>query len=510
MRAMNVGMSRIVLVFLIFLSASLLSMAADQPQWGERNTRNMVSSETGLPDTFSPEIREHITWSKQLGTNAYATPVIADGRIYVGTNNEGPHTQKHDGDAAVLYCLSEEDGELIWQLMIPKLTGDRKYQDWPNIGLVSPVTVEGDFVYLVNNRNQVMCLDVKGQADGNDGPFMSEGSHMSPDPQSPLEVGPQDADILWLYDIEEQLGVQAHDEAFCSILIHGPNLYVCTSSGVDAKHGYMVAPEAPSLIVLDKHSGKLVARDNEPIGENIVHSTWSSPALYKKGNFEQIIFGAGNGVCYGFEPAPFKQFDEGSVRLLKKIWEFDCDPDAPKENIHQYRGNRRMSASNIYGMPVVYEDRVYITYGGDFWHGKKQSWVTCFNPVGEGDITDSAEAWSYPLNDHCMGTPAVQEGLLYIGDTGGFLHCVDAETGEPQWTHDTHGVIWASVLVADGKVYAVNRRGDALVFAASRTKKLISETTFKGAINASPVAANGRLYITTMTELFALQTTAGR
>ena len=201
MRAMNVGMSRIVLVFLIFLSASLLSMAADQPQWGERNTRNMVSSETGLPDTFSPEIREHITWSKQLGTNAYATPVIADGRIYVGTNNEGPHTQKHDGDAAVLYCLSEEDGELIWQLMIPKLTGDRKYQDWPNIGLVSPVTVEGDFVYLVNNRNQVMCLDVKGQADGNDGPFMSEGSHMSPDPQSPLEVGPQDADILWLYDI---------------------------------------------------------------------------------------------------------------------------------------------------------------------------------------------------------------------------------------------------------------------------------------------------------------------
>lgn len=485
---------------LLFL-ASLIGNAADQPQWGELYTRNMVSSETGLPDSFDPETGKNIKWSKILGTNSYGTPVIADGRIYVGTNNDSQIDPKHVGDAAVLYCLDEDSGELIWQLVVPKLTGDRKYQDWPNIGFVSPVTVEGEFVYLVNNRNQVMCLDTQGQLNGNDGPFQDEGIHMSPDPKDPKEVSKLDADILWIFDIEKELDVQAHDEPFCSILIHGQNLYTCTSNGVDAKHGYMVNAEAPSLIVLNKSTGKLVATDREPIGPNVVHSNWSSPALLQHPDGDQIIFGAGNGICYGFEAYG----NSASPGALKKLWEFDCDPEAPKTDVHSYRGNRRMSASNIYGMPVLNQGLAYITYGGDFWHGKDQSWIKCFEPKGSGDITESALKWSYPLEKHCMGTPAVQNGLAFIGDTSGVIHCIDAQTGSPLWTHDTHGVIWASVLVADGKVYAVNRRGDVFVLEASRSKKVISKTKLQGAINASPVAANGTLYITTMTELFALK-----
>ncbi|MCB1123740.1 MAG: PQQ-binding-like beta-propeller repeat protein, partial [Verrucomicrobiae bacterium] len=463
-----------IIACLACLAGTICVSAADQPQWGERYTRNMVSRETGLPDSFDPETGRNVVWTQKLGTNAYATPIISNGRIYVGTNNEGPYEPRYEEDAAVLYCLSEADGSLLWRLSVPKLTGNRSYQDWPNIGFVSPVTVEGDFVYLVNNRNQVMCLDVYGLSNGNQGPFKDEGSHMSPHPDSLLQVENDDADILWIYDIEAELNVQSHDEAFCSILIHGPNLYVCTSSGVDAKHGYVVAPEAPSLIVLDKASGRLVAHDVEPIGPNIVHSTWSSPALLQEKNSETIVFGAGNGVCYGFEPVPFERDLDAPARALKKLWEFDCDPTAPKENIHQYRGNRRMSASNIYGMPVVYQNRVYITYGGDFWHGKNMAWVKCFEPKGSGDITGKAELWSYPLEEHCMGTPAVYQDLVFIGDTGGFIHCIDALTGEPQWKHDTKGVIWGSVLVADNKVYVVNRRGKAFVFSASREKTLIS------------------------------------
>ena len=66
------------------------TQAADQPQWGHAWTRNQVSSETGLPATFAPETGENIKWIAPLGTRCYATPVIADGRIYIGTNNGAP------------------------------------------------------------------------------------------------------------------------------------------------------------------------------------------------------------------------------------------------------------------------------------------------------------------------------------------------------------------------------------------------------------------------------------
>ena len=80
---------------------------------------------------------------------------------------------------AVLLCLSEEDGSLTWQLVIPRIGGD-DYLDWPEIGFCSPPTVEGDRAYVLTNRCEVVCLDLDGQADGNDGPYMDEGRHMAP------------------------------------------------------------------------------------------------------------------------------------------------------------------------------------------------------------------------------------------------------------------------------------------------------------------------------------------
>ena len=64
--------------------------AADQPQWGHAWTRNMVSSEKGLPDSFDPETGRNILWVAPLGTHTHATPIVAGGRVYVGTNNARP------------------------------------------------------------------------------------------------------------------------------------------------------------------------------------------------------------------------------------------------------------------------------------------------------------------------------------------------------------------------------------------------------------------------------------
>src|SRR5208283_3503471 len=129
-----------------------------------------------------------------------------------------------------------------------------------NSGISSPATVEGDRVYVVSNRSEVMCLDALGMANGNDGPFRDEGAHMTPrkpagtgtDPGPDLAPGPLDADILWLFDLPSGAGIWSHDAAHSSILIDGNWLYLNTGTGVDNTHKRIRTPDAPSLVVLDK------------------------------------------------------------------------------------------------------------------------------------------------------------------------------------------------------------------------------------------------------------------
>ncbi|MHC4556152.1 MAG: outer membrane protein assembly factor BamB family protein [Planctomycetota bacterium] len=478
--------------------------ADDQPQWGQRYSRNMVSGETGLPETFDPATGKNIKWVVPLGTESYATPVVAGGKVLIGTNNERPRDPRHKGDRGVLLCLDEKDGSLCWQLVAPKLVPDL-YRDWPRSGICSPATVEGDRVYIVSNRGEVMCLDLNSLTNGNDGPYKDEARHMIPRDAEPMELAKTDADIIWLFDIRAQLGVHQHDSAHSSILLHGQFLYINTSNGLNDKHQHIPSPDAPSLIVLDKTTGRLVAKDDEQIGPRIFHSTWSSPALGQVNGHTLIFFCGGDGICYAFE-ALQSASESPSVEKLTNVWRFDCDPTAPKENVHQYIKNRDESPSNIKSMPVFHDNRLYITYGGDIWWGKHQAWLKCFDATGTGDITSSGTIWTYPVERHCCSTPAVHNGLVFVADCGRMVHCVDAETGKPYWTHKTKGEIWASTLVADGKVYIGTRRRDFWVLAASKEKTIISSIELDSPMHGSPVAANGVLYIATMKKLYAVKT----
>ena len=476
--------------------------AEDRSQWGERYTRNMVSGETGLPDTFDPATGKNIKWAADLGSQNYASPIISGGKVLIGANNDLTRDPRHEGDRGVLLCLNEADGSLRWQLVVPKLEDD-PYLDWPKAGMVSPPTVEGDRVYMVTNRAEVVCLDLKGLADGNAGPYQDEGRHMTPRGAETMEPGKMDADIVWLFDMRARVGMHPHDETHSSILLHGDFLYVSTGNGNDNTHRLIRAPEAPSLIVLDKKTGRLLARDDERIGPRIFHSTWSSPALGKVGDQTLVFFGGGDGVCYAFEAlrtAP----PADAAEVLRRIWRFDCDPSAPKEEVHAYIGNRRESPSNIKGMPVFHGGLDYVAAGGDIWWGKKEAWLKCIDASKTGDITGSGEIWSYPLERHCCSTPAIHDGLVFITDCGGMVHCLDAETGRPHWTQKTKGEIWASPLVADGKVYVGTRRSEFWIFAASKTKAVLASIALDSPVSGVATPANGVLYVPTMQKLYAV------
>ncbi len=510
----------------LWAAAVLPLSAADQPQWGAAWSRNLVSAERGLPASFDVASGRNLKWVAELGNETHSTPIIADGRVYIGTNNGEPRDPRHQGDRGVVMCFNERDGKLLWQLVVPKREED-PYFDWPKCGISSTVTVEGDRAYVVDNRGTVLCLDVRGMANGNDGPFRDEakyytppkgsgappkavvGAEIKPEPglrpldREPVQLGPLDADILWACDLVALAGTWPHDAAHSSILIHGDYLYVNSSTGVDNTHRKIRTPDAPSLVVIDKRTGRYVARDGEGIAPAIFHNTWSSPSAARVNGETRIFFAGGNGVVYGFKPVVKVRADE-PVRTLEKVWQFDPDPTAPKETVHRFTLNRRESPSNVYGMPVVLDGRMYLAGGGDVFWGKNVAWLKCLDLAGTGDVTATAEKWTYPLEQHTLTTAAIADGLIFVADTAKNVHCVDAATGRRYWTHPCGGLFWASPYVADGKVYAGTRNGDFWVFAASKEKQVLFNTKFAEKISATTTAANGVIYVATMTHLYAI------
>jgi outer membrane protein assembly factor BamB len=103
----------------------------------------------------------------------------------------------------------------------------------------------------------------------------------------------------------------------------------------------------------------------------------------------------------------------------------------------------------------------------------------------------------------------VTDGLVFIADMGRMLHCVDARTGRACWTHELDGEVWGSTLVADGKLYVGTHRGTLWVLAAGRDKQVLGSVDMGDHLYTTPIAANGVLYVATMSQLYALAVPPG-
>lgn len=493
--------------------------AGEWSMWGGNPSRNMVyTGQSMIPDDIaagkfvgsSDDIDRTTTrgvkWIAKLGSQTYGNVVVAAGRVLVGTNNESPRDARVKGDRGVLMCLDERTGEMLWQLTVPKL-GSGKVGDWEFLGICSSPAVirDGDALraYVVTNRGQVVCLDMRGMTDGNDGPFKDEVAFITGDPKSDYELTPRDADIIWSYDMPGELGVFPHNISSNSPLVVDGRVYVATSNGVDWSHKNIPNPRAPSLICLDMRTGELLGEEQAGIGERMFHSNWSNPAMLEVDGKKTIIFGAGDGFCYGFDPVPVKDTDGYGV--LRELWRFDCNrPELRTRDGKPIRYATFDGPSEIIATPVAHNGRVYVTIGQDPEHGDGLGQFNCFQPIGSGDITQSARLWIHPIQ-RSISTPAIFGGLCFISDYAGKLYCFDAGNGQLYWQHNTLSHIWGSPLVVDGKVYIGNEDGYLTILEASTDKKVIAEVPFDVAIYSTPVVANGVLYVATQTHLYAFE-----
>lgn len=468
----------IMVVVSIAAFAALKTGAKETAMWGFTPSRNMVSDEKNLPEKWDPKAGLNIKWTAALGSQTYAGPVLIGDQVFVGTNNQKERNPKLTGDRGVVIAFRESDGKFLWQSTHTKLPAGR-VNDWPLQGVCSTPFIEGDRLYYVSNRCEVVCIDAEGFLDAeNDGPFTEEA-----------DTSDIDADVIWKFDMMEELDVFPHNLATCSPVGAGDLLFVVTSNGVDEGHIHIPSPLAPSCIALNKKTGELVWENAFP-AENILHGQWSNPAYGLINGKPQVIFPGGDGWIYSLEP-----------ETGKLIWKFDCNP---KDSVWELGG--RGTRNSIIASPVVYEGKVYVGVGQDPEHGEGVGHLWAIDATGEGDVTETSVVWHFGNENfsRTMSTVAIADDLLYTADLSGFVYCLDAQTGERYWTYDTFAAIWGSPLVADGKVYIGDEDGDVAILRTGKKKELIYEVNMGSAMYTTPVAKDGVLYIASRNTLFAI------
>ncbi len=496
----------------------------DWPQFGGSATRNNTPISNKIPMEWHLNSGKNVRWSMPLGSASYGGVVVANGKVFVGTNNEAAYLKRFPNatDLGVLLCFNEADGKFLWQHSNAILPVGR-INDWPGIGICSAPLVDGERLWYVTNRGEVVCLDIQGFRDGeNDGPFRQEENDAE-----------NEADVVWVFDMMKELGVSQHNLANCSVTCAGELLFVNTSEGLGDAHKPIEKEHAPSFICLNRTTGRVLWTDSSP-GKNILHGQWASPAFAVLGGTPQVIFGGGDGYLYGF-------LAEGEAGKSKLLWKFDCNP---KDSRYALNGATR---THILATPVIYNDLIYVAVGEDPELGEGRGHLWCVDPTKRGDVSatlvynakspdgpiahkriqaldakvgdyekpnpNSAAVWHYKgLNTwefentmhRTCSTVAIQNDLLFVPDYSGLLHCVDARTGKPHWTFDMLAACWSSPLIVNGRVYVSDEDGDVAIFELSEKMTLLKEHSFPAPIYSTPIVANDTLYIATSNRVFAI------
>jgi len=469
-------MKRALFVALSAAAALVPARADDWPMYGGRPDRNMVSGEKNLPEAW--DAAKNVRWTADLGTETFSNPVVAGGRVFIGTNNGKPRDPGVRGDRGVVMCFSAEDGKFLWQAVHDKLpTGSA--EDWPKIGISSTPCVAGDRVYYVSNRVELVCCDALGFSDGeNDGPLKDE-----------KRAGERDADFVWTLDMRKDLGVSPLNAAASSPLVVGDLVFVLTGQGVDDEKRTVKNPAAPSFLAVDRITGKVVWKDSSP-GDRILSGQWSSPAYGVVEGRPQVAFPGGDGWLYAFEPG-----------TGKPLWKFNC-----RAHEKLKADGKPETLNNLVAAPVYAGHRVLIAVGDNPENGDSPGCLRAIDARGQGDVTKSHELWRLAGQEFgcSISNVAVHEGLVYTAELGGFLGCVELETGKRLWRHDLLATVWGSPVVADGKVYLRTEDGHVVVFRAGREARVLATNSLPGLINGTVTVSNGVLYIAGQAKLYAV------
>ncbi len=452
---------------------------SDSPLFGGTPARNMVNlTDKNIPTSWNVEEgkKKNIKWMVDLGNRSYGGPVIANGIVLVGTNEKGKNNLHVN---ALLIAYSEATGKVLWKIT-HEFPNDPIFAMALHEGLCSTPVVDGQSIYYVTPGCEIVCADMKGK-------------------------------IQWKYDMMKELKVVPFHLSNCSPVVVGELVMVITGNGRDDE-GALPSPKAPSFVAINKKTGKIAWQSSLP-GTDIIEGQWSNPTVATVDGKTQVIFAGGDAVLYSLEP-----------ETGKLIWKCNCNPVRNKA--------KRETDNYMISTPVVVGDRLYVGMGVYPEHATtpRSAHVVCIDITKKGDVSPktldtkdpankgSALVWAFggminppPAKGRqaymgpTISTPCVHDGLVYIPELAGYMHCLDAKTGQRHWEHDFRATVWGSAYYVDGKVYVGNEDGEVVIFAAGKEKKILSTQSMDDGIHGTPVVANGVLYVITKSKLYAIK-----
>jgi outer membrane protein assembly factor BamB len=217
--------------------------------------------------------------------------------------------------------------------------------------------------------------------------------------------------------------------------------------------------ESESLVALDTRTGKEAWRARG------IREAWNTPALVATSDGQTELVVAMPKKVLGLDPATGEQ-----------LW--SCDNEI-----------------GWYIVPSV------VGQGGNVWSigGRSGIAAVAIRTGGRGDVTTTHRLWTSRKGSN-VSSPVVHGRYLYwMHDNLGMAYCAEAESGKIVYEQSIPraGQVYASPVLAGGKLYYVARTGRTYVVTASPKYELlaVNEPLERGTFNASPAIAAGRLFL---------------
>ena len=149
--------------------------------------------------------------------------------------------------------------------------------------------------------------------------------------------------------------------------------------------------------------------------------------------------------------------------------------------------------------PVVHDGVLYAS------RGYNSSPYMALRPGGKGDVNATHVKWEVKTGAPYVSSILYYRGLLWMASETGIVTCVDPSDGKILWKERFGGVFSASPVAANGRVYLVNEDGDAFVLEAGREMKVIAKNKLLERTLASPAFAGGQIFLRTDLHLVCIE-----
>ncbi len=138
---------------------------------------------------------------------------------------------------------------------------------------------------------------------------------------------------------------------------------------------------------------------------------------------------------------------------------------------------------------------------------KGENVLVAVKPGGKGELTESWVLWKQTRGLPYVPSPLFYNGRVFLVKDGGLVSSFDAKSGQAHYQQErieAIGGYYASPVAADGRIYVASLNGRVTVLpAGGELPKILHQADFGERIAATPALVEQALYLRTATALFA-------